>query len=92
MLENENGRAPSMFGNRIDKALALMPDAEGEADLNEHVRWELGEVLSRLRMDDLRTREAMALLALLAPIHSRVIRLSTKPEGPAATILQILRP
>ena len=91
MLENENGHAPGAFGTQIDKALALVPDAAGEANLDEHVRWELGEVLNRLRMEDLSTREVMALLALLAPIHSRVIRLSTKPEGPAATILQILR-
>lgn len=90
MLENENGRAPGMFGSQIDKALALMPDADGEADLNEHVRWELHAVLSRLCLTDFTTREVMALLAVLCPIHSRVIRQHNGPEiiGP---VIQLVR-
>lgn len=94
MLENESSKPPGAYGSQIDKALALIPDAAGEEDLDDHVRWELGEVLGRLRMEDLSTREAMALLALLAPIHSRAIRrrrLSAETKGPPVAVLHLLK-
>lgn len=38
-----------------------------------HLRWELEQVMSRVRPEDLSTAEITALLAILAPAHSRVI-------------------
>lgn len=75
MPEGEIRCAQDEYGSQIAKALALMPGEEGEANLDDHVRWELKEVLSRLTYDDLSTREVMALLAILCPVHSRVLRL-----------------
>jgi hypothetical protein len=38
-----------------------------------HLRWELQQVMSRVRPDDLSTSEITRLLAILAPAHSRLI-------------------
>lgn len=38
-----------------------------------HLRWELEQVMSRVRPADLSAAEVAALLAILAPAHSRVI-------------------
>lgn len=38
-----------------------------------HLRWELAQVMSRVRPDDLSAVEIAALLAVLTPAHSRVI-------------------
>jgi hypothetical protein len=38
-----------------------------------HLRWELGQVMSRVRPEDLSATEIAALLAILMPAHSRVI-------------------
>jgi len=38
-----------------------------------HLRWELEQVMSRVRPDDLSAAEITALLAILTPAHSRVI-------------------
>lgn len=38
-----------------------------------HLRWELEQVMSRVRPDDLSSQEITALLEILTPAHSRVI-------------------
>jgi hypothetical protein len=38
-----------------------------------HLRWELAQVMSRVRPEDLSAAEIAALLAILMPAHSRVI-------------------
>ena len=38
-----------------------------------HLRWELEQVMSRVRPDDLSAAEITALLAILTPAHCRVI-------------------
>jgi hypothetical protein len=38
-----------------------------------HLRWELDQVMSRVRPADLSAAEIAALLAILTPAHSRVI-------------------
>jgi hypothetical protein len=38
-----------------------------------HLRWELQQVMSRVRPDDLSAAEISSLLAILIPAHSRVI-------------------
>ena len=76
--------------NRVKAALALIPDAESEDGLDAHVRWELKEVLSRLKYDDLTTSEVMALLAILCPAHSRVIRLRSNVGVDTGAVLHII--
>jgi hypothetical protein len=49
------------------------------ANTSPHLRWELQEVMSRVRPDDLSTAEISSLLAILVPAHSRVIG---RPTGP----------
>jgi hypothetical protein len=38
-----------------------------------HLRWEIQQVMSRVRPDDLSAAEIAALLAILRPAHARVI-------------------
>jgi hypothetical protein len=45
----------------------------GQTRLLPHLRWELEQVMSRVRPDDLSAAEIAALLAILGPAHSRVI-------------------
>ena len=41
--------------------------------LSSHLRWELQQVMSRLRPEDLSAVEIAALLVILTPAHSRVV-------------------
>ena len=43
------------------------------ADTGPHLRWELQQVMSRVRPEDLSATEISGLLAILIPAHSRVI-------------------
>jgi hypothetical protein len=45
----------------------------GRNCLLPHLRWELQQVMSRVRPEDLSAAEIAALLAILTPAHSRVI-------------------
>jgi hypothetical protein len=47
--------------------------ATGPNFLSSHLRWELQQVMSRLRPEDLSVVEIAALLVILEPAHSRVI-------------------
>ena len=64
---------PEQIEQRINTALDLMPGAEGEAKLDAHCRWELEQVLRRIQLSDLTPSETMAVLSILAVVHSRVI-------------------
>lgn len=44
-----------------------------ETCLSPHLRWELQQMMSRVRPDDLSVVETAALLAILVPAHRRVI-------------------
>ena len=53
-------------------------EARGQEDTDRncllpHLRWELAQVMSRVRPDDLSVTEIDALLAVLTPAHSRII-------------------
>jgi hypothetical protein len=48
-----------------------------------HLRWELEQVMSRVRPQDLSTTEITALLATLTPAHARVIG---RMAGEAASV------
>jgi hypothetical protein len=43
------------------------------AKTGPHLRWELQQVMSRVRPEDLSAAEVSGLLAILVPAHSRVI-------------------
>lgn len=91
MLQNESEPLSVQHDKRVARALALVPDGEGEALLDEHVRWEFEAVLSRLQLDDFTTREVVAVLAIIAPIHSRVIRSLNGGQPPSGTLLHLVR-
>jgi hypothetical protein len=57
------------------------------ADANLHLRWELQQVMARVRPDDLSAVEIAGLLAILIPAHSRVIGGGPAPR-PALRILE----
>ena len=52
---------------------AITESATARADLLPHLKWELEEIMSRVRPDDLSAGEIDAILAILAPAHCRVI-------------------
>jgi hypothetical protein len=45
----------------------------GRDSSSSHLRWELQQLMSRVRPDDLSADEIVGLLAILRPAHSRVI-------------------
>lgn len=47
--------------------------AEDRKRLSHHLRWELQQMMSRVRPDDLSVAEIVALLDILKPANSRVI-------------------
>lgn len=73
--------------SRIMTAMALMPDQAGEDRLDLHCRAELEWVLSRIQYSDLTTTETMALLAILCPVHARVIGPHAGPNRPRLRVL-----
>ena len=47
--------------------------AQDAARTGPHLRWELQQVMSRVRPEDLSAAEISGLLAILVPAHSRII-------------------
>jgi hypothetical protein len=58
-------------GNRIAEGLDDM--TTGLNSFSSHLRWELAQVMSRVRPADLSVAEIAALLVILTPADSRVI-------------------
>jgi hypothetical protein len=58
-------------GDRITAACSFVKT--GGDSVLPHLRWELEQVMSRVRPEDLSAAEIAALLAILMPAHSRVI-------------------
>lgn len=63
--------AASDLSHRVLLACELIPDEISEGRLDDHIRWELDELMGRLTPDDLTSEERMALVAVLAKAHSR---------------------
>jgi hypothetical protein len=61
----------SEAGDRIRAARGYAET--GRSSLLPHLRWELGQMMSRVRPDDLSAAEIAALIAILTPAHCRVI-------------------
>lgn len=66
----------SDFGHRV--AASHGYSRSGRASFLPHLRWELEQVMSRVRPEDLSAVEIAAILTILTPAHCRVI------GGPAA--------
>jgi hypothetical protein len=65
------GRSSALCGDAMPDPASLLP----------HLRWELEQVMSRVRPADLSGVEIAALLAVLAPAHCRVIGGPTSRPG-----------
>lgn len=61
----------SEVGNSITAARGYAKP--GRTTFLPHLRWELQQVMSRVRPEDLSANEIAALLAILTPAHCRVI-------------------
>lgn len=64
----------------VNAASKLMYDEESEQRLDAHCRWELGEILKHIRISDLLSAEVLAVLAILCPVHSRVLAARISPQ------------
>jgi hypothetical protein len=62
----------SEVGNHITAA-PLDPETVAGNGVLPHLRWELEQVMTRVRPSDLSASEIAALLGVLRPAHSRVI-------------------
>lgn len=72
----------SQVGDRINAARSYRK--AGRISLLPHLRWELKQVMSRVRPEDLSANEIADLLAVLTPAHCRGIG---GPSGrPGATV------
>src|SRR6185436_663185 len=69
LLKLSKGPATVSCDN-LNEPMVAAPDAL-TADL--HLRWELQQVLSRVRPADLSTTEISSLLDVLIPAHSRIL-------------------
>lgn len=67
------------LGLRI--AAALNCPVADEVDMLPHLRWQLSEIMTRVKPCDLSSAEIVALLAVLAPAHSRVLTGVVGPPG-----------
>jgi hypothetical protein len=66
---------PALEITEVDKPIVTGLDevTPGENSWSSHLRWELVQVMSRVRPEDLSAVEISALLAILAPADTRVI-------------------
>lgn len=76
----------------VETASRLMHDEESTRNLAPHCLWELREILSHIDYTDLLPAEVLALLAILCPVHSRVLAGATdvamNPTGPVLTLVR----
>lgn len=64
---------PDLLGHAVASAARLADDTDR---LRNHCLWEARTILSRLRLSDFTTAELLGVLAVVAPIHSRLL-----PQG-----------
>lgn len=83
------------LGERIRLAMRFVPDEYITRSCEAHFRWELREILSHIDWSDLLAGEVLALLAVLCPVHNRVLTgegsgpdLSGDSGGPVLTVIR----
>lgn len=57
----------------INRVLDAMPTEQAQQRTRTHLEWELKEMLKRIQPRDLWTSEMLALIAILHPVHARVL-------------------
>jgi hypothetical protein len=57
----------------ILRVLDCMPTAQAQQRTRAHLEWELKEMLKHISPKDLRTSELLTLIAILHPVHARVL-------------------
>lgn len=72
----------SEVGDRINAARGYTKT--GRTKFLPHLRWELKQVMSRVRPEDLSANEIAELLAVLTPAHCRVI--GGPPRRPGSAV------
>lgn len=75
----------SELSERITAALAF-PQAS-EEDMIPHLRWSVLEILDHVGPEDFSAAELMALLAVLTPVHARVLGGSSPPLTPMLRVV-----
>lgn len=61
------------LSHAVGTAVDLAPDEASADNLRAHCLWEVDQVLSHLELEDFETSELLALLAVICPVHSRVL-------------------
>ena len=71
-----------MEAERIQQAVSTvgMLTASND-DLDRHCRWELRELLDRVRMSDLTATEVISLVVILARVHNRCLVQTAQEPG-----------
>lgn len=57
----------------INRVLDCMPTEQAQRRTRAHLEWELKEMLKHISPKDFRTSELLTLIAILHPIHARVL-------------------
>jgi hypothetical protein len=83
-MPNESVRLSQAVGTAID----LMHDEEAVDQFEAHARWSLREVMKRVKPSDCTATEVMALLAVLAPVHSRLLGGVAPVSSPVLTLIR----
>lgn len=65
--------------HHINRVLDSMPTGLVQERTRAHLVWELKEMLAHIQPEDLRCSELLALIAVLHPVHARVL---APPVGP----------
>lgn len=67
-----SSQAIAEIQDRITAVVEALP-AYADEEIRPHLLWQLREVLARITLGELRSTEVVALLAVLAPAHSRIL-------------------
>lgn len=76
------------LNHAVGTAIGMMRDDDAAEKLEAHCRWELRELMKRVKPSDCTAMEVMAILAVLAPVHARVLGVISPLAGPVLTLLR----
>lgn len=72
----------------VSSAIDMIPDDEAADQLEAHCRWSLTEVMKKVKPSDCTASEVVALLAVLAPVHARILGAIAPLSGPVLTLIR----
>ena len=76
------------ISHAVGTAINMMHDDEATEGLEAHARWSLREVMKRVKPSDCTATEVVALLAVLAPVHARVLGVISPLTSPVLTLIR----